>query len=158
MLSKKHLEITVGFFVLSGLLALLMLAITVSGLTDIYHDSGYTVTADFNNVGGLKPRAKISIGGVQVGRVKAISLDQQSFAARVTMVISNQWKEIPNDSQASILTAGLLGDNYVGLTPGFSDTNLMEGSHIPLEDTNSALILEQLISKLVANQASNHGK
>lgn len=158
MLAKKNIEVTVGFFMLMAVAAMLMLAIRVSGLSDVYHDGGYMVTVDFNNVGGLKPRAKVSIGGVQVGRVKTISLDQQHFVARVTMVINEQWNSIPSDSQASILTAGLLGDNYIGLTPGFSETALAEGSHIPVEETNSAIILEQLVSKLVANQASSGGK
>ncbi len=152
---SKAIEMAVGLFMLAGLAALAMLAITVSGLTQIYpQESGYIITVDFNNVGGLKPRAKVTIAGVPVGRVKSIALDQQEFVARVSISLQNKSYGIPDDSKASILTAGLLGDNYIGLTPGFSDTFLKEGGHIPVEDTNSALILEQLISRFVAGQAS----
>ncbi len=155
MLNKKALEVVVGLFVLAGLGALLMLAIVVSGLSELsIHERGYAITADFNNVGGLKPKAKVTVAGVPVGRVKSISLDQEHFVARVHIMIHEPWTAIPSDSQASILTAGLLGDNYIGLTPGFSDTFLAENSHIALEDTNSAIILEQLISKFVSGQAS----
>jgi phospholipid/cholesterol/gamma-HCH transport system substrate-binding protein len=155
MRNKKILEVAVGFFILAGAGALLMLAITVSGLTDIYsQNTGYQITADFNNIGGLKLRAKVSIAGVSVGRVVGISLDDQNFIAKVTMLINDEWHRIPNDSEASILTSGLLGDNYIGVTAGFSNTFLEEGAHIPIESTTSAIILEQLISKFVSNQAS----
>lgn len=152
---KSTLEITVGLFVITGLAALLVLAIKVSGLTDLYSgDTGYQVTADFTNIGGLKPRARVSLAGVPVGRVIAIDLDKENFVAHVTMVIREDMQTIPDDSQASILTAGLLGDNYIGLTPGFSDRMLGEGGHIAVEDTSSAVILEQLISKFVSGKAS----
>lgn len=152
---KSTLEITVGLFVITGLAALLVLAIKVSGLTDIYSgDTGYEVTADFTNIGGLKPRARVSLAGVPVGRVIAIDLDKENFVAHVTMIIREDMHSIPADSQASILTAGLLGDNYIGLTPGFSDRMLSEGGHIAVEDTSSAVILEQLISKFVSGKAS----
>ena len=155
MRNKKVLEVAVGFFVLVSAAALLMLSITVSGLTDIYgKNKGYQVTADFSNIGGLKLRAKVSLAGVPIGRVVGISLDEQNFVAKVTMLINDEWRRIPSDSQASILTAGLLGDNYVGVTPGFSPVFWEEGTHIPLESTTSAIILEQLISKFVSHQAS----
>lgn len=159
MLNKKMLEITVGFFMLAGLAALLMLAITVSGLTGVYsQNKGYLITADFNNVGGLKPRAKVSIAGVPVGRVVGIALDQKNFLAKVTILVNDDWHQIPSDSQASILTAGLLGDNYIGITAGFSDVFWKEGAHVGVEETNSAIVLEQLISKFMSNQASSGKK
>lgn len=155
MRHKKTMEIAVGFFILISAAALLMLLITVSGLTDIYSQKrGYQVTADFNNIGGLKLRAKVSLAGVAIGRVIDISLDEQNFLAKVTLLINEEWRHIPSDSQASILTSGLLGDNYIGITAGFSQDFLEKGTHISVESTSSAIILEQLISKFVSTQAS----
>ena len=156
---SQNIELAVGLFVLAAIGALLMLSIRVAGLSDITTGkNGYLITADFSNVGGLKVRSRVSIAGVPVGRVTHISLDQNSFTARVTMMLDPDANHIPDDSQASILTSGLLGDNYVGLTPGFSDKVLVTGGHVPLENTNSALVLEQLISHFMANQASQTPK
>jgi len=155
MWQLKSIEITVGVFMIAGLTALLMLALRVSGLNDVYtRDAGYTVTAIFDNAGGLKAKAKVTVAGVSVGRVVDVNLDKNSYLASVTMKINPKIDNLPEDTRASILTAGLLGDNYIGLSPGFSQTMLKEGNSIPQTQTNSAIILEDLISKFISGQAS----
>ena len=156
-MQKRTIEVIVGLFILSGLAALLMLALKVSGLVgmDMFREKeGYHITADFDNVGGLKVRSRVALAGVPVGRVVHIELDQQNFIAKVTLVIDKHIDHIPTDSRFSILTAGLLGDNYLGITPGFSDSFLHEGGHVGISSTDSALILEQLLSRFLAGQAS----
>jgi len=152
---RKLVEIAVGFFMLAGIAALLLLALKVSGLgfQSFYaEDQGYPVAVMFNNAGGLKPKAKVTIAGVYVGRVKSIELNQD-YIARVDLWLHKDLK-IPEDTRASILTAGLLGDNFIGLTPGFSENNLKAGAIIPETQTDSAMVLEDLISKFVSGKAS----
>lgn len=152
---SQTIEITVGLFVLSALGALLWLSIKVSGLTDMVSlQEGYLITSDFQNIGGLKVRSRVTVAGVPVGRVVAIDLNPHEFHATVTMLIQKNIHALPQDSTASILTAGLLGDNYIGITPGFEASVLAHESHIPIEQTDSALVLERLISRFMANQAS----
>jgi len=152
---KRTIEIAVGFFFLLGILAFAMLALQVSGISKIYGlQEGYKITADFENIGGLKPRARVTIAGVAVGRVVAINYDPKDFVARVSIVIDNKVTNIPDDTSASILTSGLLGDNYIGLSPGFSEQFYKEGSHIPVENTSKAVVLEELVSKFLSSQAS----
>ncbi len=155
----RTIEITVGLFVLAGLLALLMLALRVSGLNDIYSgNDGYEITADFENVGGLKAKARVSIAGVPVGRVKSVVFDKKTHYAKVTMLIFSSVDNLPENTEAQILTAGLLGDNYVGLLPVQSVDEpegqhyLKAGANIGIESTHKAVILEELISKFMANQ------
>ena len=150
----RVVEMTVGAFILAAILSLAVLALKVSGLQTVFQeDKGYHVTVDFSNVGGLKLRSKVTMGGVLVGRVSRIKLDPDSFNAQVEFVVEDRFHNIPEDSRASILTAGLLGDNYISLAPGFSDTPLKEGSHIALENTDSAMILEQLVEKFLGQKA-----
>lgn len=152
---NRLIEIIVGLFMLFGLACLLVLALKVSGLNDFYaYRDNYVVTADFENVAGLKPRSKVTIAGVAVGRVADIEYYPNNYSARVTLSIFKDVDNIPDDSRASILTAGLLGDNYIGITPGFSDTMMVKGTHIDLEQTTSGIILEELISKFVSGAAS----
>lgn len=154
-MQQRTIEIAVGVFVIGAILSLLMLAIRVSGLSDVVDTrDGFYITADFNNIGGLKVRSRVSIGGVPIGRVTNIHMEKDEFLARVTMMLYSEYDTIPDDSEAAILTAGLLGDNYVGITPGFSDEFLEAESHLDVANTNSAVILEELISKFVAGQAS----
>lgn len=157
MIKMRTVEIAVGALIIAGIASLLMLALQVSGLSNLFErDSGYKVYAYFENIGGLKIRAKVSVAGVVIGRVCAIELDPISFNAKVTMCIaSDRIDKFPSDSQVSIMTAGLLGDNYIALVPGFNDSEyLSDGSYIPIENTHSALLLEKLISKFMANQVS----
>ena len=156
-MKMRTVEITVGAFMIAGILSLLMLALQVSGLSYFFKEEpGYRVQAEFSNIGGLKVRAKVSLAGVVVGRVVKIGLEPETFNATVWIAINpNRVDKLPIDTHASILTAGLLGDNYISLTPGFNDTQfLKEGDIIPVGSTDSAVILEQLISKFLAGQAS----
>lgn len=153
MLNSKVIEFTVGIFILLGVLALLMLAFRVSGLTTSGHDNSYEVTANFNNIGGLKVRAPVAIAGVKIGQVSAIDLDQQSFEAKVTLRIDGKENQLPTDSSASILTQGLLGANYISIAPGYEETYLKNNDTI--EETHSALILENLIGQLIFSFTKN---
>jgi len=158
-MKMRTVELTVGAFVLVGILSVLMLALKVSGLGHlVQEDKGYKVQAEFSNIGGLKVRAKVSIAGVVVGRVVSIVLEPTTYNAKVEFTVNpDKIDLIPGDTRASIMTSGLLGDNYIALTPGFDDANpLKEGSLIPATNTNSAIVLEELVSKFVAGQASKN--
>jgi phospholipid/cholesterol/gamma-HCH transport system substrate-binding protein len=148
MKSSHQIELTAGLFLLLAIAALIFLAVQATDRGVAIGES-YTVTANFTNIGGLKPRAKVSMAGVTVGTVDSISLDPDTLEARVVMRISSQFDELPEDTSASILTAGILGDQYVGLEPGGSPDPLRDGDRILL--TNSAMVLEQLISRYMFN-------
>lgn len=152
----KSLELIVGAFLLLAFGALMFLAIQVSGLTSKMSQPSYHVYAMFQNVGGLTVRAKVTIAGVSVGRVESITLDKKTQLARVDMSINNTVNDISTDAVAAILTSGLLGEKYIGLTPGADDTVLKEGSRI--EQTQSSLVLEDLISKFLFNKATETPK
>lgn len=141
---------------LAGMLALLMLALKVSGLTAYMGKQGYLVTANFDNVGGLKLRSPVTIAGVRIGEVADIQLDKNTFKALVTLRINSNQDKIPEDSSASILTQGLLGANYISLTPGYEENNLKNGSQI--ENTHPALILENLIGQLLFSLKNSGNK
>lgn len=146
-MSQRFLESLVGLFLLFALLALSVLAFKVSGLTSLFPGKTYEVTAAFDDIGGLKVRAPIKMSGVQIGEVANIQLDPVTFKANVTMRINEQFNDIPDDSSAGIFTAGLLGDNYIAITPMYNQTLLKNGSHI--EITQSAMILEKLIGQFI---------
>ena len=114
----RTLEIGVGLFLLAGLLALLLLALRVSGLSVSSAGETYKVYANFDNIAGLTVRAKVTMAGVTIGKVSAIDLDRDSYTGRVTMDIEKQVNNLPIDSTASILTAGLLGEKYIGISVG----------------------------------------
>lgn len=147
MMQEKQFNFAVGLFMLLGILALLLLALQVSGLSLSLQPSNYHVKAEFANIGNLKPRASVSIAGVKIGQVEQINLNPKNYMADVTLSIDNHIQNIPTDSTASILTAGLLGANYISLTPGFDDTFLKDNGRI--DNTNQAMILENLIGQLV---------
>jgi len=115
-------------------------------------DKGYKVTARFENIGGLKIRAPVTLGGVRIGRVSGIDLDPRNYEAVVTLSIDPKYDQLPADSSASILTSGLLGEQYVGLEPGGMDNHLKNGSTLKL--TQSALVLEKLIGRMLTNAAA----
>ncbi len=148
MKNKGIVELWVGIFLLLGIAGLVFLAFQVSGLTKSSMSHGYVMKADFDNVGGLKVRAPVQIAGVVVGRVTDIKLNPQTYKAIATLLIYDNYS-IPSDSTANILTQGLLGSNYLGITPGYAPTNYKAGDTI--ERTNSALILEQLIGQFLFN-------
>ena len=155
MMQSRTVEIWVGLFIAAGLAALFMLAMQVSNLTVVNSDEGYDVTARFENISGLKVRSPVSMAGVRIGRVTHIGFDSRTFEAVVTMNISEQYDQLPADTSASIFTAGLLGEQYVGLEPGGDMEVLEDGSEIVL--TQSALILEQLIGQFLFSKASEGG-
>ena len=143
----RTVEISVGAFLLAGLFALILLALRVSGLAVNADNSNYRLYAEFDNVGSLTKRAKVSMGGVTIGRVVDVELDKKTYMARVVMDIESGIDNIPVDSSAAILTAGLLGEKFVGISIGGSNEFLKEGETI--DDTQSAIILEDLIGKFL---------
>lgn len=147
MIQQRYIESLVGLFVLLALFAFTVLALHVSGLTSFFPGKSYNVTAEFDEIGGLKVRAPVKIGGVQVGEVSNISLDPNSYKAIVTLQIRDQFNMIPDDSSAGILTAGLLGDNYIEITPMYNKTFLHNGGQI--QYARSAMVLEKLIGQLI---------
>lgn len=149
-MNKRGIETLVGFFVLLGLAGLVFLALQAANLTTFGTSKGYVVTARFDNIGGLKPRSPIRSAGVTVGRVTQIGLDPKTYQGVVTMEIESG-VQFPKDSSAKILTAGLLGDQYIGIEPGSSDENLAAGGRIG--QTQSAVVLENLIGQLVTSKA-----
>jgi phospholipid/cholesterol/gamma-HCH transport system substrate-binding protein len=146
----RTVEIGVGAFMLAGIAALLVLALNVSGLNLSEQGKGYKIYARFENIGGLTPRAKVSMSGVQIGKVTAIRIDTRMLMAEVEMEIFNEVDYLTTDSSASILTAGLLGEQYIGVVPGADAEVLGDGDYI--EDTQSALVLEELIGKFLFNK------
>ncbi|GGO82879.1 outer membrane lipid asymmetry maintenance protein MlaD [Marinobacterium nitratireducens] len=148
----KVMEISVGGFMLAGILALILLALNVSGLTVSDSAGSYRVTARFENIGGLAPRAKVTLSGVQIGQVRSIHIDERMLMAVVEMDINASADYLSRDSSAQILTAGLLGEQYIGIIPGADDEMLKDGDMI--ENTQSALVLENLVSKFLFNKVS----
>jgi phospholipid/cholesterol/gamma-HCH transport system substrate-binding protein len=151
---KRSTETLVGLFVLLGLAALLFLALKAANLTGFSTESTYALSARFDNIGGLKVRAPVRSAGVTVGRVTAITLDPKTFQGVVGMDIRQGFR-FPKDSSAKILTSGLLGDQYVGLEPGGDEADLVPGATIT--QTQSALVLENLIGQLIFNKAAESG-
>ncbi|TVQ68219.1 MAG: outer membrane lipid asymmetry maintenance protein MlaD [Oceanospirillales bacterium] len=143
---------SVGLFMLLGFVALILLALNVSGLTLKPKAGGYTIYASFENIGGLTPRAKVAMSGVQIGEVRSIRLDPQMLMAEVEMSIFGDVDFISTDSSAMILTSGLLGQQYIGIIPGGDMDVLGDGDFI--FDTQSALVLEDLVGKFLMNQVS----
>jgi phospholipid/cholesterol/gamma-HCH transport system substrate-binding protein len=144
---SKRTELFVGCFIVLGILAFVYLAVQVSGLAFSGKKDTYQVVARFDDIGGLTNRAKVTIAGVAVGNVESISYDKELYMGLVTMNIDSDVKNIPVDSSVAILTSGLLGEKYLGISIGAEDENLENGSEI--YDTQSALVLETLISQFL---------
>jgi len=157
MRSTRNLEVGTGLFVLLGFAALAFLTTQLpsSGLKLGGSKSGYKVLAKFDNIGDLKPGAPVSMAGVNIGEVEGIKFDAKDYKAAVTLRISTAYNQIPDDSDASIQTQGLLGGKYIGIGPGGSDMFLKDGSTIPF--TQSAIVLESLVNKFFANFAQRGG-
>lgn len=148
----RTVELSVGIFMLLGVVAMVLMALRVSGLTHSAHGETYTLKARFENLAGLNERAKVSMSGVTIGRVTRITLDPEWYAAVVEMEISTEkMSTLSRDSSAAILTAGLLGEKYIGLTVGAEDEYLTDGDWI--EDTQSGIVLEELIGRFLFNSA-----
>ncbi|MCG6867303.1 MAG: outer membrane lipid asymmetry maintenance protein MlaD [Gammaproteobacteria bacterium] len=151
-MTNRKLEVLVGVFVAAGFAALLVLAMQVSNLSTFSPGESYTLTARFDNIGGLKVRSPVTIGGVRVGRVSAIRYDPEAFNAVVSLSIDADQDYLPVDTGASIYTSGLLGEQYISLEPGAEAAVLKDGD--VLQFAQSAVILEQLIGKFVLNSAT----
>lgn len=147
MKSSPARELGAGMFILLGFAALFFLATQTTNISSYVGDKGYTVTARFDDIAGLKERSPVTMSGVTIGRVEGIAFDPLSLDALVTMRIAPEFDQIPDDSDAAILTAGLLGSKYVGIGAGGSETYLQDNSQIEL--TQSAIVLENLIGKLL---------
>ncbi|NOX26830.1 MAG: outer membrane lipid asymmetry maintenance protein MlaD [Gammaproteobacteria bacterium] len=150
---SRMTEIAVGLFVAAGIGALVMLAMKVSNLGAFSDTEGYIVNARFENIGGLKVRSPVRLGGVRVGRVNAINYDQDRYEAVVEMTIADGYDRLPIDTAANIFTSGLLGEQYIGLEPGAEEEYLDSGDVIEL--TQSAIIIEQLIGRFLLNEAGS---
>lgn len=152
---SKTVEIAVGVFIALGLAALFVLALKVSGYSSLGGQNGYVVKADFDNIGSLKVRAPVTVAGVRVGRVVGIDLDPKTYEAVVKMALNPAYP-LPEDTSASILTAGLLGEQYVGLDPGGAPQDLKAGDVIKL--TQPALVLEKLLGQFLFQTAQGQKK
>ena len=155
-MTSRKLELFVGFFVALAIAALLLLALKVANTGVAGSDQSYQLLAKFENIGGLKARSPIKVGGVVVGRVASIQLDPEAFQPVVTLEINSSYSNFPETSSLSILTSGLLGEQYIGLQPGFVDETvsiLKSGDYV--EDTKSAIVLEELIGQFLFNRGSN---
>jgi phospholipid/cholesterol/gamma-HCH transport system substrate-binding protein len=153
-MERSTLDLWVGLFVVAGVAALVILAMKVSNMSGLGASETYQVSANFDNIGGLKPRAPVKSAGVVVGRVEDIRFDNEKFVARVTMNIDKTFK-FPKDTGASILTSGLLGEQYVGLDGGGDSVNLNSGDTI--KQTQSAVVLEKLIGQFLYSKAAEGG-
>ncbi len=153
-MERSALDLWVGLFVVAGFAALTILALKVGNMGSFGGAETYQLTAPFSNIGGLKARAAVKSAGVVVGRVSDISFDNEKFVAKVSMNIEKRFK-FPKDSSASILTAGLLGEQYVGLEGGADDALLAGGDTIKM--TQSAVVLEKLISQFMYSKAAEGG-
>ena len=151
-MQKSRHDVWVGLFVLIGAGAVLFLALKAGNLLSLNFDETYPVVAKFDNIGGLKARAAVKSAGVVVGRVESISFDDKTFQAKVALQMQKKFA-FPKDSSAKILTAGLLGEQYIGLEPGAAEKNMASGDVIT--QTQSAVVLENLISQFLFNKAAD---
>jgi phospholipid/cholesterol/gamma-HCH transport system substrate-binding protein len=154
VVQRSKNDVWVGLFVLIGGAAILFLALQAANLLNLSFQSTYRIDARFDNIGGLKPKSAVRSGGVVVGRVEAITFDDQTFQARVTMALESRYK-FPKDSSLKILTSGLLGDQYIGIEAGADIKMLAAGDTISA--TQSAMVLENLIGQFLYNKAADSG-
>lgn len=151
-MGTRSQDVWVGIFVTLGIAALLFLALRASNLVDYSTGDTYRLHASFDNVGGLRARAPVTIGGVRIGRVISIDYDLENFRARVALEIDQRYDQLPEDSTASIRTAGLIGEQFVSVEPGGAPEVLQDGDEVEL--TQSAIVIEQLIGQFLYGQAS----
>jgi phospholipid/cholesterol/gamma-HCH transport system substrate-binding protein len=151
-MQRSKTDLWVGLFVLIGGVAILFLALKSANLLSLNFDTSYKVTAKFDNIGGLKPRAAVKSAGVVIGRVENISFDDKSYQASVNLAMESKYV-FPKDSSLKILTSGLLGEQYIGIEAGASDKNMAAGDVI--KQTQSAVVLETLISQFLYSKAAD---
>lgn len=150
-MQRSKVDVWVGLFVLLGAAAVLFMSLQAANLLSLNFESSYRVTARFDNIGGLKPKAAVKSAGVVVGRVESISFNDQAFQADVVLALESRYA-FPKDSSLKILTSGLLGEQYVGIEPGGDERNLAQGDVVT--QTQSAVVLENLISQFLFNKAA----
>ncbi|EOZ5530108.1 outer membrane lipid asymmetry maintenance protein MlaD [Vibrio metschnikovii] len=159
MQQTRKVEFWVGSFVLAGICAILIMIFHVADVKGLGSNDTYSLTAEFDNIGNLKVRSPVKVGGVVVGRVSDIQLDRHRLLPVVTMVIDSRYDQFSENSSVKILTSGLIGEQYIGLVPGFvfdDEQMLKDGDHI--EDTKSALVLEDLIGQVLYSVGSSDSK
>ena len=152
-MNTRKAEISVGLFLIIGIAALAMLALKVSNISETGSSETYQVIAKFDNIGSLKVRSPVRMGGVLIGRVSNIHLDSEYLSPVVTISIFKLYNNLPTETSAAILTAGLLGEQYLSLSPGGDEEFLTDGDEI--EDTQSALVIEELIGQFLFNDSSD---
>lgn len=153
MASSRMIEAAVGMFLCVGVAAVFVLTLQASSLAKVPSKETYAVKARFENIGSLRVGAPVAVAGVTIGRVTAISLDNKMFEGVVTMTLGKDFGELPKDSNASVLTRGLLGEQYIGITPGGADESLKDGDEIRL--TQPAMVLENLIGQFLYNAGTS---
>ncbi len=156
MFQNRSIEIAVGVFVAAGLAALFVLAMKVSNLSAFSSEDGYLLEARFDNIGGLKERAPVTMAGVRVGRVERIGFDNETYEAVVQLNIEHQYNTLPKDTSASIYTSGLLGEQYVALEPGGAMEYMQANDSFKI--TQSALVLEEMIGQFLFKAAEGGGE
>jgi phospholipid/cholesterol/gamma-HCH transport system substrate-binding protein len=150
-MQRSKIDVWVGLFVMIGTVAILFLALQAANLLKLNFDSTYQLSAEFDNIGGLKPRAAVRSGGVVVGRVEQIAFNDKTFQARVILAMQRQYA-FPKDSSLKILTSGLLGEQYIGIVAGGAETDLAAGDVV--RQTQSAIVLENLIGQFLFSKAA----
>ncbi|MDN3608950.1 outer membrane lipid asymmetry maintenance protein MlaD [Vibrio ostreicida] len=159
MQQTRKTELWVGSFVIAGICAIMVMIFQVADVKGLGSNDTYTLKAEFDNIGSLKVRSPVKVGGVVVGRVTGIGLNTDNLLPTVTMAINSQYNQFSETSSVKILTSGLIGEQYIGLTPGFvfdDEQMLVEGAYI--EDTKSALVLEDLIGQVLYSVGGNSSK
>ena len=154
-MQRSKNDVWVGLFVMLGVVAVVFLALQAANLLTLNFQSGYRITARFDNIGGLKPQAAVRSAGVLVGRVESITFDDKIYQARVTLALEDRYA-FPKDSSLKILTSGLLGEQYIGIEAGADEKNLVAGDTVTA--TQSAVVLENLIGQFLYRQAEDSGK
>jgi phospholipid/cholesterol/gamma-HCH transport system substrate-binding protein len=155
-MQRSTLDLWVGLFVVAGIGALLVLALKVGNMSGASIGQSYKIVAQFENIGGLKPRAPVKSAGVVVGRVSAIQFNNEKNVAQVTINLDKTY-QFSKDTTFSILTSGLLGEQYIGLEAGGAPANLQEGDVVPVKFTQSAMVLEKLIGQFLFSKAAEGG-
>lgn len=155
-MQSRALEVLVGFFVCIGVAAIFVLTFRVASINNVGSGGSYNVTAAFDDIGSLATGASVKMAGVRIGSVTDVSIDRKTFQAVVTMAISDKQNDIPTDSAAKILTAGLLGSQYIGIDPGGAPDSLKNGSKIMF--TQSAFVLENVIGQFLVNMTKDKSK
>ncbi|CAH0538494.1 outer membrane lipid asymmetry maintenance protein MlaD [Vibrio marisflavi] len=160
MQQTRKTELFVGIFVLAGICAILVMIFQVADVKSFGSSDTYTLNAEFDNIGSLKVRAPVKVGGVVIGRVSSITLDPKTLLPLVKMSINSKYNQFPETSSLQILTSGLIGEQYVSLIPGFitPDDNTMLKNGDTVEDTKSAMILEDLIGQFLYNAGGSDSK